>query len=64
MKTKPSINLDEQRNLLSIHPSGVYYKPKRENVLNLQLMKIIDKYFIKHTYFEVELMKDYSRLYK
>ncbi len=64
VKSHPRLSLDEQCNLLTIHRSGIYYKPQGESALNLQLMKIIDEYFMEHPYFGVERMTDYLRLDK
>ena len=64
VKSHPRLSLDQQCNLLTIHRSGVYYKPKGESGLNLRLMKIIDEYFMEHPYFGVERMTDYLRLDK
>ena len=54
VKHYPRLSLDQQFNLLTIHRSGVYYKPKGESALNPQLMKIIDEYFMQLPYFGVE----------
>ena len=64
VKSHPRLSLDQQCDLLTIHRSGVYYKPKGESALNLQLMKLIDEYFMEHPYFGVERMTDYLRLDK
>ena len=64
VKSHPRLSLDEQCNLLTIHRSGIYYKPQGESALNLQLMKIIDEYFMEHPYFAVERMTDYLRFDK
>ena len=64
VKSHPRLSLDEQCNLLTIHRSGIYYKPQGESALNLQLMKIIDEYFMEHPYFGVERMTDYLRFDK
>ena len=36
-----SLSLTKQCHLLSLSRSSIYYKPKGENALNLQLMKMI-----------------------
>jgi putative transposase len=38
----------EQCGMLGIHRSGFYYVPQGESVLNLELMKLIDSYFLDH----------------
>ena len=58
----PGLSLNQQCRLLEIHRSGLYYKPKGESLLNLQLMKEIDKHFLEHPYYGVERMTDYLKL--
>jgi len=38
----------EQCGMLGIHRSGFYYVPQGESALNLDLMKLIDAYFLEH----------------
>jgi len=59
VKSPPRLSLKEQCKTLSIHRSGLYYKPKGESLLNLKLMKAIDKQFLEHPYYGVERMTDY-----
>ena len=44
------ISIQRQCRLLSIHRSGLYYKPGGESSLNLYLMRRIDEHFLKHPY--------------
>jgi putative transposase len=46
VKSHLRLSIYEQSNLLTLHRSGVYYKPKGKSALNLLLMKIIDEYFM------------------
>lgn len=62
VKSHPRLSLKEQCKILSIHRSGLYYKPKGESVLNLKLMEAIDKQFLDHPYYGVERMTDYLNL--
>jgi putative transposase len=62
VKSHPRLSLKEQCKILSIHRSGLYYKPKGESLLNLKLMKAIDKQFLDHPYYGVERMTDYLNL--
>lgn len=62
VKAHPRLSLNEQCNILSIHRSGLYYKPKGESLLNLRLMEAIDRYFIDHPYYGVERMTDYLNM--
>lgn len=62
VKAHPSLSLEKQCNLLGIHRSGLYYKPKQESALNLKIMNEIDRYFLEHPYYGVERMTDYLNL--
>ncbi len=62
VKAHPRLSLKEQCNILSVHRSGLYYKPKGESLLNLRLMERIDKFFLDHPYYGVERMTDYLNL--
>ena len=41
-------SITEQCIMLSIHRSGFYYDPAEESELNMELMSLIDKYFLEH----------------
>ena len=62
VKNHPRLSLKEQCNILSIHRSGLYYKPKGESLLNLRLMEAIDSQFLEHPYYGVERMTDYLNM--
>ncbi len=62
VKSHPRLSLKEQCKILSLHRSGLYYKPKGESLLNLKLMESIDRCFIDHPYYGVERMTDYLNL--
>ena len=62
VKSHPRLGLVQQCELLGIHRSGLYFRPKSESVLNLELMKEIDAYFLEHPYYGVERMTDYLNL--
>ena len=49
----------KQCELLSIHRSRLYYKPKSESALNLYLMKIIDRQYTATPFYGVERMTDF-----
>lgn len=59
VRSHPRLSLQKQCIILDIHRSGLYFKPKGESALNLQLMKRIDKQFLEHPYFGVERMTKY-----
>ncbi len=44
----PQLSITDQCNMLTIHRSGFYYKPQGESDLNLELMRLIDSYFLEH----------------
>jgi len=62
VKSHPGLSLVQRCKILGIARSGMYYKPKGESPLNLELMKAIDKQFLEHPYYGVERMTDYLNL--
>jgi putative transposase len=50
------LSVSEQCHLLSIHRSGLYYKPRGETLLNMHLMKIIDREFFDKPFYGVRRM--------
>lgn len=46
-KNHSDLSIEKQCDLLSIHRSGFYYKPCDETPLNLELMEIIDREFMR-----------------
>lgn len=50
MISKGQLSIVKQCMLLSIHRSGLYYKPKGESELNLKLMRMIDEHYLHHSY--------------
>lgn len=55
------LSVVEQCKLLSIHRSGFYYSPKRENDLNLELMRMIDEKHLLHPWLGVPRMTEWLR---
>ena len=49
-KEHEQLSIKQQCRLLSIHRSGLYYKPVGDSSLNLHLMRRIDEHFLKHPY--------------
>jgi putative transposase len=41
-------SIQEQCEMVSIHRSGFYYSPKGESAQNLEIMRLIDAYFLEH----------------
>ncbi|MGK7389371.1 MAG: IS3 family transposase [Candidatus Cyclobacteriaceae bacterium M2_1C_046] len=50
MISKGQLSLVQQCMLLSIHRSGLYYKPKGESALNLELMRLMDEHYLHHSF--------------
>jgi putative transposase len=50
VKRSNRLSMARQCELLSIHRSGLYYAPKSESELNLQLMQLIDQQFMLRPY--------------
>ena len=49
-KGHADLSLVKQCEVLSIHRSGLYYKPKEESSLNLELMRLIDAHYLDHPF--------------
>jgi putative transposase len=45
-----SISLQRQCDLLGVHRSGIYFKPKGESALNLDLMRLMDEHYLEYPY--------------
>ena len=41
------LSMNEQCKLLNLHRSGIYYQPKSESTLDLEMMTQIDSYIFK-----------------
>lgn len=57
-KDHPKLSIARQCKLLGIHRSGIYYKPKTESALNLELMRLMDEHYLHHPF------KGSLRMYK
>ena len=49
-KGHSKLNLQRQCQLLQIHRSGLYYKPRGESKLNLELMRLMDEHYTYHPF--------------
>lgn len=49
-KDHSKLSVAKQCTLLGIHRSGLYYKPKQESPLNLELMKLMDEHYNYHPF--------------
>ncbi|MFN0031376.1 MAG: IS3 family transposase [Flavobacteriales bacterium] len=54
-----TLSLRRQCELLCVHPSGLYYKPRGESGFNLYLMRIIDERYLKKPFWGVPRMTHY-----
>jgi putative transposase len=57
----PEISIRRQCDLLSIHRSGLYYEPRKESDLNLELMRLIDERYMKYSHMGVPSMTQWLR---
>lgn len=48
-----SLTISKQCNLLSIHRSGLYYKPNAEKEENLKIMELLDKQYFETPFYGV-----------
>lgn len=60
-KKHPHISVPQQCRLLSIHRSGLYYKPVGESSLNLYLMRRIDEHLLRYPFKGARRMTDWLR---
>lgn len=49
-KGHSKLSIVQQCMLLSIHRSGIYYKPREESELNLELMRLMDEHYLHHPF--------------
>ena len=49
-KGHSKLSITKQCDLVGIHRSGFYYKPREESELNLELMRLIDEHYLDHPY--------------
>ena len=62
VKSHLGLSMSKQCKLLNINRTAMYYKPKGESLINIKLMKDIDKWLLDHPYYGVERMTDYLNL--
>lgn len=60
-KNNPDLSVVKQSELLSVHRSGLYYKPCQEGSFNLDLMKIIDEQFLDKPFYGVARMTEHLK---
>lgn len=49
-KGHTKLSLVKQCSLMGIHRSGIYYKPRAESLLNLELMRLMDEHYLDHPF--------------
>lgn len=59
VKQEHKLSICKQCALLGIHRSGLYYKPRPESALNLELMRQIDEQYLRTPFFGVPRMIEY-----
>jgi putative transposase len=55
-KEHPEISINRQCDLLSLHRSGLYYRPEKTTQLNRELMRLIDEQYLNKPYYGVYRM--------
>lgn len=63
-KDNKMLNITKQCELLSIHRSGLYYKPNAEKDENLQIMELLDKKYFETPFYGVLRLTDRGKLVK
>ena len=61
LKENSPLSIVRKCELLEIHRSGIYFKPKQENALNLHLMRLIDEKFMDCPFYGVPRMTTWLR---
>jgi len=56
--TEHVLSVRKQCEILSVHRSGLYYKPQGEKKNNLEIMRIMDEHYLKHPTEGVIRMQD------
>jgi putative transposase len=56
-----TLSISQQCELLCIHRSGMYYKPRGEDPLNLYLMRLIDETICDRPFYGVRRMAHHMR---
>lgn len=62
--SKGQLSKEKQCKLLSIHRSGLYYQPKGETALNLELMRLMDEHYLDHSFKGAGRMHTWLRMDK
>ena len=58
-KNNKDLSVVRQSEMLSIHRSGLYYKPCEESSFNIDLMKVIDEQFLEKPFYGVARMTEH-----
>jgi len=54
-----NLSIRRQSELLGVNRSSVYYRPTPESTTNLEIMRLMDEYFLNHPTYGVLQMQDY-----
>ncbi len=49
-KSSPDLSVSKQCKILGLNRTGIYYKPRKESALNLELMRKIDEHYLDHSF--------------
>lgn len=63
-KGHSKLSITQQCLLLALHRSGLYYKPRGESELNLQLMRLMDQHYLDHPFMGANRMHTWLTLDK
>ena len=63
-KGHPEMSIVKQCKTLKVHRSGLYYKPKGETDLNLELMRLMDEHYLHHPFKGAKRMHTWLKLDK
>ena len=63
-KGHPEMSIVKQCKTLKVHRSGLYYKPKGETQLNLELMRLMDEHYLHHPFKGAKRMHTWLKLDK
>ena len=61
LRENSSLSVVRQCEILEIHRSGIYFKPRGEKLLNLRLMRLIDEKFMDCPFYGVPRMTAWLR---
>jgi len=49
-KSDPNLSVSKQCKILGLNRTGIYYQPRKESALNLELMRKMDEHYLEHSF--------------